>query len=320
MTTPFLHELPDWEELIRVVAVEIELDPAMVEKDYWVVHSLWAIRQMGWGVYFKGGTSLSKGYGIIKRFSEDLDLRVDPPVEWALPRAHNWKSEGRTAMNERRTYFDRVGADLRIPGCRVSVAEKDRHFRALKLRAEYHEVTGSLPPPLSGGVLLELGNARVTPSELRPIQSWAMEFALRQKIRGFLEVQPLEIHCIRPEVTLLEKIEAIARRYSGERDASEIIRHFEDCASIIAFMENGKDRDAVSVRDLYYEMLTTRDNKLDYSAEPSLLAFDRLDRNHELEQAWSHADAMHWGERRPVLECMKMIRKFVKDKLIRELM
>jgi hypothetical protein len=97
VTVPYLHELPDWEELIRVVAGAIELAPELVEKDYWVVHSLWAIDQLGWSIHFKGGTSLSKGYGIIDRFSEDLDLRVDPIAKWALPNDHNWKSEGRSA-------------------------------------------------------------------------------------------------------------------------------------------------------------------------------------------------------------------------------
>jgi len=41
----------------------------MVEKDYWVTHTLWAIHEQGFEVWFKGGTSLWKGFGLIDRFS-----------------------------------------------------------------------------------------------------------------------------------------------------------------------------------------------------------------------------------------------------------
>jgi predicted nucleotidyltransferase component of viral defense system len=37
---------------------------------------LWALDAQGFDVWFKGGTSLSKGSGLIERFSEDLDLRT----------------------------------------------------------------------------------------------------------------------------------------------------------------------------------------------------------------------------------------------------
>lgn len=50
--------------------------PHLLEKDIWVV---WSLRHLFAGPYadhlvFKGGTSLSKAYGVIRRFSEDVDL------------------------------------------------------------------------------------------------------------------------------------------------------------------------------------------------------------------------------------------------------
>ena len=55
------------------------LPPHLLEKDIWVV---WALRHLFSGPYaeqlvFKGGTSLSKAYGVIRRFSEDVDLTYD---------------------------------------------------------------------------------------------------------------------------------------------------------------------------------------------------------------------------------------------------
>src|SRR5665213_3580811 len=53
--------------------------PHLLEKDMWVV---WSLRHLFAGPYaehlvFKGGTSLSKAYGVIRRFSEDVDLTYD---------------------------------------------------------------------------------------------------------------------------------------------------------------------------------------------------------------------------------------------------
>ena len=51
-----------------------------VEKDYWVSMVLRAIFSLPYAAafVFKGGTSLSKGWGLIERFSEDIDLAIDP--------------------------------------------------------------------------------------------------------------------------------------------------------------------------------------------------------------------------------------------------
>lgn len=69
----FIHDDRDFRQLLNLVTEERRIAPALVEKDYWVTHCMWALHQTGLEVWFKGGTSLSKGYGIIERFSEDLD-------------------------------------------------------------------------------------------------------------------------------------------------------------------------------------------------------------------------------------------------------
>ena len=69
----FVHEDRDFPRLLRLVSEETHVAPALVEKDYWVTHCMWALHQTGFELWFKGGTSLSKGYGLIQRFSEDLD-------------------------------------------------------------------------------------------------------------------------------------------------------------------------------------------------------------------------------------------------------
>jgi hypothetical protein len=67
--------------IIREVAARRGLTPVMVEKDFWVswmLAVLFAHAEFGRQLVFKGGTSLSKVFGVIERFSEDIDLSVSP--------------------------------------------------------------------------------------------------------------------------------------------------------------------------------------------------------------------------------------------------
>ena len=75
----FLHDRRDFDQLLAVVADERGLDPMLVEKDYWIMHCLWGLQAQGFQFQLKGGTSLSKGFGVIHRFSEDIDIRIEPP-------------------------------------------------------------------------------------------------------------------------------------------------------------------------------------------------------------------------------------------------
>jgi len=72
----FLHERRDFDQLLALVADERGLDLMLVEKDYWIMHCLRGLQAQGFRFELKGGTSLSKGFGIIHRFSEDIDIRI----------------------------------------------------------------------------------------------------------------------------------------------------------------------------------------------------------------------------------------------------
>lgn len=66
--------------LFHNTATKMRLSDAIVEKDFWVCWTLdYLFHQSAWqnSFAFKGGTSLSKCYGLIKRFSEDIDLILD---------------------------------------------------------------------------------------------------------------------------------------------------------------------------------------------------------------------------------------------------
>jgi hypothetical protein len=68
----------------RLACLQVEdqkgLQAASVEKDFWVcwtLRELFSLPEIGNRLTFKGGTSLSKAWGLIERFSEDIDLIVD---------------------------------------------------------------------------------------------------------------------------------------------------------------------------------------------------------------------------------------------------
>lgn len=77
-----LSEHPDFRQAIVQTAEHFAdrgLRPALIEKDYYVTEALRIIAStVGDKIIFKGGTSLSKGWNLIQRFSEDVDIFLDP--------------------------------------------------------------------------------------------------------------------------------------------------------------------------------------------------------------------------------------------------
>ncbi|MEK7270220.1 MAG: nucleotidyl transferase AbiEii/AbiGii toxin family protein, partial [Planctomycetota bacterium] len=77
-----LFEHPDFEQAVLRASEHFRrrgLRPAFIEKDYYVTESLRIIAgSVGEKIIFKGGTSLSKGWNLIQRFSEDIDIFLDP--------------------------------------------------------------------------------------------------------------------------------------------------------------------------------------------------------------------------------------------------
>lgn len=110
--------------LFRNTAQQTGLHEAIIEKDFWVCltldhlfhHSPWKA-----AFTFKGGTSLSKCYGLIQRFSEDIDLILDWRVlgyglhePWA-PRSNTKQDQFNKEANERAEQFLR---DILLPSLR----------------------------------------------------------------------------------------------------------------------------------------------------------------------------------------------------------
>lgn len=72
----YLYENAGFKRLVNNTATQYGLRPDEVVKDYFMMLVLQQIVKIDPSIILKGGTSLSKGYGITNRFSEDLDLAV----------------------------------------------------------------------------------------------------------------------------------------------------------------------------------------------------------------------------------------------------
>jgi hypothetical protein len=93
------------------------------------MHALWALQQHGFAFELKGGTSLSKGYGLIHRFSEDIDILIHPEAPLPVGRNHDKPAH----VEQRRAFFDGLPARLALPGF-VEVV-RDPAFDDVRMRA-----------------------------------------------------------------------------------------------------------------------------------------------------------------------------------------
>ena len=84
MAANYLHHHKEFPALLKIVADERSIIPALVEKDYWIMDVLYGLSKQGFKFELKGGTSLSKGYKIIERFSEDIDIHITPPLAFKI--------------------------------------------------------------------------------------------------------------------------------------------------------------------------------------------------------------------------------------------
>lgn len=104
------------EELFLATAHDIKLPESMVEKDFWVCWTLdYLFHQNPWAkqMAFKGGTSLSKCYGLIERFSEDIDLILDWRV-LGFSASEPWTERSKTSQDRLNKDMDaRTGNFLR---------------------------------------------------------------------------------------------------------------------------------------------------------------------------------------------------------------
>lgn len=235
MPADYLHNHPQFADLIRIVAQEKGIDPALVEKDYWIMHGLYGLQQLGLKFELKGGTSLSKGFQIINRFSEDIDIRIEPPPDRDVKTKPNQTSNAQ--VETRRAFYNWLTTTIRIDG--VTKVERDTAFDnkylfsgGIRLRYMSHV------EPLEGlrdGVLLEVGFDDVTPNTAKDISSWLYDHAA-DKV-DIIDNRAKAAACYDPGYTFVEKLQTISTKFRRQQetksDPVEFMRHYYDVYSLL---------------------------------------------------------------------------------------
>ncbi|HET6254941.1 MAG TPA: nucleotidyl transferase AbiEii/AbiGii toxin family protein [Puia sp.] len=221
MPKMYLHQHSAYNDLLRIVGDQLRILPALIEKDYWIMHVLYGLTKQGFVFELKGGTSLSKGYKIIDRFSEDIDIYIHPPSGRKVE--ENPKKEKAQDINSRREYFQWLTNEIKIEG--ITSIERDHLYdnetlTSAGIRLHYDTVTEPVPG-LKPGILLEAGFATVTPNERLSIGSWALDRAMTTAPDEIIDNTATGIACYHPGYTLVEKLQNIVRKYRKEQETGE---------------------------------------------------------------------------------------------------
>jgi len=271
----------DRREALGVVATESGRPVHLLEKDIWVV---WAIdglfsSEFGNHLVFKGGTSLSKAYGVIGRFSEDIDVTYDvrelirelvgdgAPIPKSNSQAERW----RAAIDEKLVAWVQnkalsvINKHVDATGVDVKVAAEDTN-----IYIDYDPLakgTGYVPPR----VKIEFG-ARSTgePFEVRQITCDAAEHL------SDLEFPAAKPRVMLPKRTFWEKATAIhvycGRRTQGDRYS----RHWHDLVRLddagyaqAAFDDRALANEVAEFKGKFFRAKDSKGNPIDYAAAVS---------------------------------------------------
>ena len=255
--------------------------PHLLEKDIWVV---WSLRHLFAGPYadhliFKGGTSLSKAYGVIRRFSEDVDLTydiraiagdlvgdADAPLPASKSQEKKWSKEIRARLS------DWVGAEI-VPRLKHDL---EQYGLPAIVRAEGDKVFIDYAPLATGtgyvapAVMLEFG-ARSTgePSEPRAIHCDAAAY-----LHG-VEFPTATPRVMRAERTFWEKATAIhVFCVQGEfRGGDRFARHWHDVTRLdaagfadAAIADKTLARAVAEHKSVFFAEKNTHGDVIDYHA------------------------------------------------------
>lgn len=218
-----LHESPTFRDAIDAASEALGLRPVFIEKDYWVTQILQTLSRSEFldKIVFKGGTSLSKAYHCIRRFSEDIDLALIP----------------HTGLSQ-----DKLKALLKQVETKISTGltpavDKSNNKRYGRNRTTYFDYpkifNANTSGPLKEQVAIELNAfTNPVPHQLLPIESYLSKFlrnANRLDVIIGHDMDFFSINVLVLERTFFEKLLSVNRlSYEGVGKLKEKIRHFYD--------------------------------------------------------------------------------------------
>lgn len=215
------HDIKLFSDTLRATSQYLDIKLEFIEKDYWItlVLSRLAKSRHVENSVFKGGTSLSKGYNMIERFSEDVDIAI---INDKSKTGNEIKTIIRTIEKEITTDL----TELQMDG----VTSKGSRFR----KSVFEYVTTE-KNNTNNKLIVEINSfANPFPFQKLIIQSMVFDFLIKTGNEKYIEqynLQSFEINVLSKEQTLLEKMVSLIRFSFHENMIESVsgkIRHFYD--------------------------------------------------------------------------------------------
>jgi hypothetical protein len=221
-----LHQVKnEFNSLIKETADLLGIRDVFVEKDYWITLVLKRLADSEYSnlVVFKGGTSLSKGYKLINRFSEDVDIAI----------INDSTMVGNQLKNLIRNVEKTISRDLSEIDVQ-GITSKGSKFRKSVF---YYPIIGdnNLNQNVSSKLLIET-NSFANPHpyvnlEIRSMICEFLEYSHRSDLIKTYGLEPFTLNILDKRRTFIEKIVSLIRFSFSENSItgiSEKIRHFYD--------------------------------------------------------------------------------------------
>ena len=229
-----------FKQSIEFTAQQMGILPIYVEKDYWVTYALCIIFQdtIGAETIFKGGTALSKCFGLIERFSEDIDLVVLKRDEESGNQLKNKLKKITNAVGAKLTEVDEEGITNKVGMIRKIAYQYPKTF------------TGKFGQVRENIIVEATWLGRYEPYYTTSISSYIftmMKSAGQLQIAEEHDLLPFEVQVLHVNRTICEKIMSLVRFSYGSNPIEDLrnkIRHTYDLhqllkvPDILAFFES----------------------------------------------------------------------------------
>ncbi|MEA3392338.1 MAG: nucleotidyl transferase AbiEii/AbiGii toxin family protein [Candidatus Marinimicrobia bacterium] len=245
------------------ISLKTGLPAFAVEKDWWVVKTLDVIfgTEIADHTVFKGGTSLSKAWGLIDRFSEDIDLALDRKFlgfdkELSKSQVRKLRRSSFQYISERyfpllKKSFDDYGfADVDIELSEPTASDQDPlileiHYPSLIETSEY----------IPSRVLVEIGSRSLKePFTYKQFSTLVGEYYPDQTFAD----PKINIPTVNPERTFLEKIFLIHEEFQKSADKIKVDRLSRHLYDIEKIMDTEYAKKALSNTELYQHIVHHR--------------------------------------------------------------
>lgn len=251
--------------IFNAVATEKGMKPFAVEKDWWVSRTLEIIFSMDIArhLVFKGGTSLSKAWKLIQRFSEDIDLAIDR--EYFFKSDKDWEKKEITALRKEASlfstgvFFDKLKEEFLKKGFNglvfkvIEAKDSDQDPRIIEIY--YPNLIAQPSEYVLPRVQIEIGCRSLRePFSVQTFGALVDEvYADRDFAEPFFQVPT-----VNPERTFLEKIFLLHEEFHRPQEKMRVDRLSRHLYDVYQLSKAGVSDKAINDKELYETIVAHR--------------------------------------------------------------